>query len=285
MLEIVQGWNRNLSASPASNPREPADSEFPGLQASQSWVRLNKVTRLQKSDDTFRCLKKSKLFVGLGDTALQEIFDAGRLRRLAPKMNVIVAGEKPDHLFLLQRGRARSYILTESGSEVVLLWVVPGGILGLASFLPDPAPYMINAMAVTECEFLVWDCDTIRSLVKAHPELSENGLRLALEYLRSYMKRHVNIVANSAESRFAQRLLQLASEAGVVQSGGIAIDITNEQLSSLADISPFTASRLLSRWEHEHWLTKHRGRVTLLAPEYLEALVHKSVRRAASSAP
>lgn len=239
---------------------------------------------MEKSADTFLCLKKSKLFAGLGDTALQEIFDAGRLRRLAPKMNVIVTGEKPDHLFLLQRGRARSYILTESGSEVVLLWVVPGGVLGLASFLPDPPPYMINAMAVTACEFLVWDCDTIRRMVKVHPELSENGLRLALEYLRRYMKRHVNIVAHTAESRLAQKLLQLASEAGVVESPGIAIDITNEQLSSLSDISPFTASRVLSRWEHEHWLIKHRGRVTLLAPEHLEALVEAAPRRRASSA-
>ena len=240
---------------------------------------------MEKSADTFRCLKKSKLFAGLLDPALQEIFDAGRLRRLAPKMNVIVTGEIPDHLFLLQRGRARSYILTESGSEVVLLWVVPGGVLGLASFLPDPPPYMINAMTVTDCEFLVWDWDTVRSLVKAHPELSENGLRLALEYLRRYMKRHVNIVANSAESRLAQKLLQLASEAGVLQSPGIAIDITNEQLSSLSDISPFTASRLLSRWEQERWLTKHRGRVTLLAPEHLEALVHEAPGVAANSAP
>jgi CRP-like cAMP-binding protein len=231
-----------------------------------------KVTRLEKSADTLRWLKKSKLFAGLADTALHEIFDAGRLRRLAPKTNVIVAGEKPDHLFLLQKGHARSYILTESGSEVVLLWLVPGGVLGLSTFLADPPAYLSNAIAVTECEVLVWDRDTVRSLVKAYPELTENGLRLALEYLKKYMKRHVNIVTNSAESRLAQKLLQLASEAGVVESPGIAIDITNEQLSSLSDMSPFTASRLLSRWEQEHWLTKHRGRVTLLAPEHLEAL-------------
>ena len=29
------------------------------------------------------------------------------------------------------------------------------------------------------------------------------------------------------------------------------IDITNEHLSSLSDISPFTASRLLSKWERD----------------------------------
>lgn len=229
--------------------------------------------RLPKSADKLRSLKKSKFFAGLVDPALKEIFDAAELRRVAPKTNVIVTGGQPDHLFLLQKGHARIYILTESGSEVVLLWLVPGGVLGLSSFLRDRPTYLINAMAVTECEFLVWDRDTIRRLAKAYPNLNENALGLALQYLRRYMKRHVNLVTNSAESRLAQRLLQLASEAGVVQSPGIAIDITNEQLSSLSDISPFTASRLLSRWEQEHWLTKQRGRVILLAPQDLQALV------------
>ena len=226
-----------------------------------------------KAADEYRSLTKSKLFAGLSGTALKEIFDAGRARHIPPKTNFIVTGEKPDHLFLLQRGRARSYILTESGSEVVLVWLVPGGILGLSSLLRDRPTYTINATTVSECEFLVWERDTIRKLAKAYPDLADNGLRLALHYLRRYMKRHVNIVTKSAESRLAQELLHLASEAGVAQSPGIAIDITNEQLSSLSDISPFTASRLLSRWEHEHLLTKQRGRVTLLAPEDLQALV------------
>jgi CRP/FNR family transcriptional regulator, nitrogen oxide reductase regulator len=234
---------------------------------------FRKVACLVKAVDQFRCLGKSKLFQGLDDTALKEIFDAARLRHVAPKTDIIVNGGKPDHLFLLQKGRVRSHLLTDSGSDVVLLWVVPGGVLGLASLLASPPTYMTTATTVSECEFLVWNHDTIRRLAKAYPQLTENGLGLALYYLRRYMKRHINIVTKSAEARLAHGLLRLASEAGVVQSPGIAIDITNEQLSSLSDISPFTASRLLSRWEHEHWLTKQRGRVTLLAPEDLEALV------------
>jgi len=234
---------------------------------------FRKVTRLVNTVVKFPCLAKSKLFASLEDTALQEIFDAGRLRHMGPKTNIISTGGRPDYLFLLRRGRARSYVLTESGLEIVLLWLVPGGVLGLASLLANPPTYMINATTVTDCEFLVWDHNTVRRLANAYPELTENALRLALHYLRRYVKRHVNIVTKSAESRLAQKLLHLASEAGVVEPQGIAVDITNEQLSSLSDISPFTTSRLLSRWEQEHWLTKQRGRVTLLAPEDLEAVV------------
>jgi CRP-like cAMP-binding protein len=137
------------------------------------------------------------------------------------------------------------------------------------SLLANPPAYMASAKTVSACQFLVWTHATIRRLAKAHPLLTENGLRLALDYLNAYMNRHVGVVSKNAESRLAEALVHLATEAGQVPPTGVEIDITNEQLSSLADISPFTASRLLSKWERDGKLSKKRGRVTLQAPESL----------------
>lgn len=212
---------------------------------------------------------KSNLFASLDDTALRQIRYAAQVRRFAPKHSVVASGGRPDHLFLLQAGRARFYNVTESGSEVLLLWAVPGDIVGLVSLLKNPPAYMASVTTVTECEFLVWDHATMRRLAKAHPQLTENGFRLALRYLRAYMKRHASILTKTAESRVADALLHLATNAGEVQLSGVTIDITNEHLSSLSDVSPFTASRLLSQWEREGKLSKQRGRVTLRAPESL----------------
>jgi hypothetical protein len=65
--------------------------------------------------------------------------------------------------------------------------------------LANPPAYMAGAKTVSECEFLVWDHGTIRRLAKAYPQLTENGLRLALHYLNVYMNRHASIVTKSAE--------------------------------------------------------------------------------------
>jgi CRP-like cAMP-binding protein len=85
------------------------------------------------------------------------------------------------------------------------------------------------------------------------------------------MKRHVNLMTKSAESRLASRLMELATSAGKIGDSGIGIEITNEQLSSLSDMSYFTTSRILSRWEQEGMLSKQRGRVTIHDPESLMA--------------
>lgn len=212
---------------------------------------------------------KWKLFAGLDAPALRRVVHESQSRRIAPKTDVAISGMQPDNLYLLQGGRAQSYILTESGIEVALLWAVPGDVIGLVSLLANPPNYMANTTTVTECEFLVWDHSTIRRLAKAYPKIIENGFRMALQYLGGYMKRHSSVMTKSAEARLAQVLLQLANEAGEVKSSGIVVDITNERLSSLSDISSFTASRLLSKWERDGKISKERGRVTLRAPEAL----------------
>ena len=217
---------------------------------------------------------KTKVLAGLDDTALRQILGAATVRHVAPNKDVTVSGGRPEHLFLLQVGRARSYLLTRSGSEILLSWKVPGDIVGLASLLPNPPPYRASATTVSECKFLVWDHGTIRRLAKVYPQLSENGFRLALHYLGKHIERHVNVVTKSAETRLAEVLHRLASQVGDVRPSGVGIDITNENLSSLADISPFTASRLLSKWERDGTLSKQRGRITLHVPESLFQPVH-----------
>jgi CRP-like cAMP-binding protein len=214
---------------------------------------------------------KSKFLAGLTDAAVRQLLDSARLRHIDAKQSVIVKGDPPDHIYLLKIGRMRSYVLAEDGSEIVMLWLTPGEVVGLVSLLPSPPNYMANTTTVTACDCLVWDHDTIRKLATDHPQIMENGFRLAIYHLATYMKRHVNFVTESATSRLAKQLIQLATSAGEVGGSGIDIDITNEQLSSLADVGYFTTSRILSKWEHDGVLSKKRGRVTLLAPESLMA--------------
>ena len=224
---------------------------------------------MRSVDESSVAWVRSKFLAGLGDAVVRQLLDTALIRHFAPKEDVIVRGGQPDYLFLIKTGRARSYVVTEDGNQIVVLWATPGEALGLASLLPSPPAYLVNTTTVTACVCLVWDHHTVRKLATEHPQIMENSFRVALYHLGAYMKRHVNLVTKSAESRLANQLIQLATSAGEVQNSGIKIDITNEQLSSLSDIGYFTTSRILSKWEHDGMLSKERGCLTLLAPESL----------------
>jgi CRP-like cAMP-binding protein len=63
--------------------------------------------------------------------------------------------------------------------------------------------------------------------------------------------------------------MRLGSGSGVPSGPAVHIDINNEQLASLADVSRFTASRLLKDWERNGVISKTRGAVDIICPEKL----------------
>jgi CRP-like cAMP-binding protein len=77
------------------------------------------------------------------------------------------------------------------------------------------------------------------------------------------------LVTDTAEHRLAYTLTQLGTRTGHLLSDGLEVNVKNEDLASLADISLFTASRLLKNWERQGALEKNRGRVLIRCPEKL----------------
>jgi len=211
----------------------------------------------------------SSLLAGLEGRAADAILAAAQIQRISAKRNISTEGCQATRLFLFQSGRARFYHLTKQGESVLLAWLVPGDIIGLVAMLESPFPYMATAEATSDCELLAWERSVIRKLVSRHPLLKENGLHIALGYLRNYVKRHIGLVTKTAEERLAETLLRLGDQSGKVHPDGIEIRATNDQLAALADISSFTASRVLSNWVRAGTVSKRRGRILLHAPEAL----------------
>ncbi len=214
-------------------------------------------------------VRTSNLLAGLEQPARHSILAAAQIRRISAKQNIVTGGHRATHLFLVQSGRARFYHLTKRGRSVLLASLRPGNVIGLVAMLESPFPYMATAEATSDCELLAWEHSVIRKLVSRHPLLKENGLRIAFGYLRNYVNRHIGLVTKTAEERLAETLLRLGDQSGKVHPDGIEIRVTNDELGALADISPFTVSRVLSNWVRAGVVSKRRGRVLLHAPEAL----------------
>src|SRR4030095_11670253 len=162
-------------------------------------------------------------------------------------------------LFLVCEGNVKYYRVTERGEELILWWLIPGDVFGLASLLKNPPGYIGSAQSKKDCSIWVWDHASIRKLSNVYPQLSENALRITLGYLAAYVGRHTGIATKSAQQRLADTLLQMGHRAGRVHASGVDLDITNEQLGGLADVGVFTTSRLLRRWERQGAIAKTRG--------------------------
>ena len=63
--------------------------------------------------------------------------------------------------------------------------------------------------------------------------------------------------------------MSFAESLGQKIPDGIELSIRNEDLASAANVTPFTASRVLNRWQRDGLVQKTRGKVILRSLEGL----------------
>jgi CRP-like cAMP-binding protein len=209
------------------------------------------------------------LFAGLTSEQTKLIIQSAEIRKVLATDTIVNAGSSATELFHLSQGTAKYFRVTRGGDEVLLWWLSRGDTFGIGTLLTEELQYIATAEAVDNCELLVWKKDQIRQLADRYPLLTENALHIVLYYLAAYADRVVGLITETAEERLARTLLQLSYRVGSVQSGGVELAITNEALSRLANVSPFTASRQLKKWHRAGVINKSRKKIHLASPESL----------------
>ena len=209
---------------------------------------------------------KPRFFAGLTQPEINTIISAAKQRRYLANSVVVNEGHPAEYLFLITSGRARYFYVTPDGRKIILLWLPPGEIFGVAALLYQPSEYLASTEVVKHSSMLVWDRATVRSLIVEYPRLADNALMTMFDYFVAYRAIHVSMTCHSARERLAQ---VLATGIGKKVPGGIELDVRNEELANAANVTPFTASRLLREWQRQGILSKSRGKVLLRSPERL----------------
>jgi CRP/FNR family transcriptional regulator, nitrogen oxide reductase regulator len=211
----------------------------------------------------------SNFFGGLAVENRKKILAAAKPRRFAANSVITNQGHPADSLFLLTKGRARYFFDERGGRHILLHWIAAGDLIGGMALLANPATYLLGSETVRECNLLVWDRATIRGFVAQYPVLLENALATASDYLAWYLAAHVALTCHSAEQRLAGVLGNLIGVIGHTVPGGVELDVTNEELANAANVTAFTASRLLSAWQRRGVVRKSRGKILLRQPTLL----------------
>jgi hypothetical protein len=126
---------------------------------------------------------RSRFLQGLAPADLKVILAAATQRRLSENSVVTNHGDTANHFFLLTKGRARFFYITEGGRRILLHWLAPGEIFGVMSLVPNPAPYLVSTEMVRDGMVFVWERTTIQDLVARYPRLAVNALSTASRVL------------------------------------------------------------------------------------------------------
>jgi len=179
--------------------------------------------------------------------------------------NAVLAyqGEAADRIFLLVKGHGRHFFTTERGERVVLRWVSAGDVIGAIAFLSRPSPYQVSTEVVKGSRALIWDRKTLHRLVIEFPQLLQNAMQIASDYLEWYLTAQIALTCQTGRERFASVLKLIAQTVGHKTPSGIEIQVSNEDLANAAAITVFEVSRLISEWKRNGLVEKRRGKLIL----------------------
>jgi CRP-like cAMP-binding protein len=208
-----------------------------------------------------------ELLQGLEPKEVDSILAVAKPRRFPARYVMTHQGSPADHFILLWKGRARHFFETPNGKKLILSWITPGKVVGGMALVSRPSTYLVSTEAVRDSVALVWDGPTIRALARRFPQMLENALLIAADYISWHVAAHAALTSQTARERLASVLLGLTPSIGQKVSGGIELDVTNEELANSANITPYTTSRMISEWQRSGAIRKHRGKILLRSPE------------------
>lgn|SRR5215213_2382654 len=217
------------------------------------------------------------LFAGLEPAELDTILSEARSVRYGKGSPVFEQGEDAQSFFLLLHGHVRASKMTAAGQQVVVRYVTPGEIFGVAMAI-GLSKYPATATAVDDSVVLTWPSAAWPRLVAQHPALATNTLQTVGTRLQESHTRVIEMSTQQVERRVAHALLRLAKQAGRKVEQGVEIDfpISRQDIAEMTGTTLHTVSRTLSSWEQQGLIESGRQRIVLCDPHKLFQLAEQA---------
>lgn len=210
------------------------------------------------------------IFAGVDPDNLNEILREAQSIRYQKGSSVFQQDEEAHSFFILLHGHLRVIKITPDGQQVVVRFVAPGEIFGIAMAM-GRSTYPATALAVVDSLALVWPSAAWPRLVAKYPMLAANTIQTVGNRLHDAHTRVIEMSTEQVERRVAHALLRLVQQAGRKGEDGIQIDfpISRQDVAEMTGTTLHTVSRILSAWEEQGLVESGRQKITICQPHKL----------------
>lgn len=171
---------------------------------------------------------------------MQEIFESlGTVRSFAKGEIIYRQGDFASTFCYLKNGRVSVFMTSIDGMEKTLNTASKGELLGEGAFF-DKKPRVSSARAVTNCEVVMIDEQTLTNLFSKHPKLAFELLEILSNRIRLLSSQLDSMTFLLADARIARLLLQSEKDGRVA--------LTHEEIAAAVGVSRVTVSKTLGKF-------------------------------------
>lgn len=240
---------------------------------------LNAVeSRLKKSD-----FLKEKFDTGLGglqqlitassSDTLKDLANDGSINRYKKKQIIYSEGNRPVSLFCVKKGKVKTYKTNDYGKGLAIGLYTEGDFLGHVALLED-ANYRETAIAMEETELSLIPKADFELLINNSHEVSKKFIQLLAKNISEKEEQLLGMAYNSLRKKVANALIALYKKYNIADEEKFQIDISRENLASIAGTATESLIRTLGDFKNEKLIEINDSVINILNKKKLENLLN-----------
>jgi len=183
----------------------------------------------------------SKVMNVLSDEELEKLIPLLTERTFKPRQVLFQAGDPPERVYLIVKGRIKIYQVAENGKEIILDVVGKGGIVGDMAIVED-GERTACAQAIDDATAVSISWEDFSHLLQQSPRLGFAMMELMARRLAGMQRTFMSIVSKPVSARLADILLNRQED------GAVRLGLTHQELAQTIGTSRETVTALLSRF-------------------------------------
>jgi CRP-like cAMP-binding protein len=219
-------------------------------------------------------LKNVSLFAGLSERELNSLAQC-LARRTFGRGAIIFHKDSPGRtLYVIETGKVRIFVLSESGREISVNVYGPGDVFGELALL-NGLPRSAGAMVVEKATVLTLHRDDFLWHLREYPEMARSIIEVLSARLRYTTVHAESLAFLDVYGRVASKLLELAERFGVERGEAIEIDLqlTQTELASWVAATREHVNKVLGAFRDQGLIRIEGQRIRVLDRPRLQGWV------------
>lgn len=215
-------------------------------------------------------LRNVLFLAGLSDPELEAL--AGSLERCAFGKGQVIfhQGDPGQAMYIIETGRVRIFVLSETGQELSVNIYGPGETFGELALL-DGQPRSAGAIAMTDTVTQALRRADFLRYVETHPRVALRIIEVLSARLRYTTTYAESLAFLPVQGRVATKLLELADRHGVRVAGqALELWLTQAELASLVGATRESVNQALRAYREQGLIAVERQKIILLDRRGLE---------------
>ena len=207
-------------------------------------------------EDYLQAAMVTPLFRGLPAAFVKDAAARGYAECFAAGTPVFLSGDAKRRLGVLVSGKAEVYKPAGTG-RVLMSVLTPGALLGAASLFLADAHAVTEVDALTPCEVLFFDEETLKTLMQENFALAENYFCYLTERIHFLTGRIESIASPTVADKLLNYLAQNA------ENGAVGIPHGYNRLASTLSVSRASLYRVMDELEREGRIAREGKRILI----------------------